>query len=104
MRTEFDIFWSKESKVKLDSIVFFLRKKWTEKEVNKFLTQIKEFERIVVKFPEIYAESKKKTGLRRAVLSKHNSVIYEIDWEKALIKAYTIFDNRQHPESNEVTK
>jgi len=98
MGTEFDMLWSKESKIQLDRIVFYLRGKWTAKEVNKFLTQIKEFERIVVKFPEIYAESNKKIGLRRAVLSKYNSVIYKIDWEKALIKIYTIFDNRQHPE------
>jgi plasmid stabilization system protein ParE len=98
MRAEFDILWSKESKFQFDRIVIYLREKWTEKEVNKFVAQIKDFERIVVKFPEIYAESSKKVGLRRAVLSKHNSVIYKIDWEKALIRVYTIFDNRQHPD------
>lgn len=97
MGTEFDILWSKESKVQKDNIVLYLRKKWTEKEVSKFLVQIKEFERIVLKFPEMYAGSNKKVGLRRAVLSKHNSVIYKIDWERSLIRVYTIFDNRQHP-------
>jgi hypothetical protein len=64
MGTEFDMLWSKESKIQLDRIVFYLRGKWTAKEVNKLLTQIKEFEPIVVKFPEIYAESNKKIGLR----------------------------------------
>ena len=98
MEKEFDILWSKESKFQFDRIVLYLRDKWTEKEVKKFASQIKNFERIVVKFPEIYAESKKKVGLRRAVLSKHNSVIYKVDWGKSLIRVYTIFDNRQHPD------
>lgn len=97
MGTEFEMRWSKESKVQLASIVLYLREKWTEKEVNKFLTQIREFEKIVVKFPEIYPESNKKSGLRRAVLSKQNSVIYKIDREKVFIRVYTIFDNRKHP-------
>jgi plasmid stabilization system protein ParE len=98
MKTELKILWSKESKFQFDRIVLYLRKEWTEKEVNKFIVKIREFEQIVVKFPEIYAESNRKADLRRAVLSKHNSVIYKIDWEKSLIRVYTIFDNRQHPD------
>ena len=97
MGTEFEIRWSKESRVQLIGIVLYLREKWTEKEVNKFLTQIREFERIVIRFPEIYPESNKKIGLRRAVLSKQNSVIYKIDRENVFIRVYTIFDNRQNP-------
>ena len=98
MENEFDILWSKESKFQFNKTVLYLREKWTEREVKKFVSQIKNFERIVVKFPEIYAESNKKVGLRRAVLSKHNSVIYRVDWEKSLIRVYTIFDNREHPD------
>ncbi len=97
MRAEFEIIWSKESKYKFDSIIKYLRREWTEKEVTKFVNKVKDFEHVVSKFPEIYAESNKKAGLRRAVLSKHNSVIYLIDTEEALIRVYTIFDNRQHP-------
>ena len=98
MRAEFEILWSKESKLQFDRIILYLRKEWTEKEVKNFVGQIKNFERIVVKFPELYAESNKKVGLRRAVLSKHNSVIYRVDWEKSLKRVFTIFDNRQHPD------
>lgn len=75
MRTEFDILWSNEPKLQFDRIILYLRKEWTEKEVNNFSGQVKDFERIVVRFPELYAKSNNKVGLRRAVLSKHNSVI-----------------------------
>ena len=97
MSSDFEVLWSKESKIQFDRIVNYLKEKWTEKEVKKFILQLKSFEHIVKVFPEIYAESGKKMGFRRAVLSKHNSVIYKVDKEKSLIRVYTIFDNRQHP-------
>jgi len=98
MRTNFVIRWSKESKFKFDRIILYLRREWTNKEVHKFIVNIRNFEHLVVKFPELYAESNKERGLRRAVLSKHNSVIYKIDKNKSLIMVYTILDNREQPE------
>jgi len=88
----------KRLKVQFDRIVLYLREEWTEKEVDEFRAQLKNFERIVVKFPELYGQSKKNNGLRRAALSKHNSVIYKVDTVTSLIRVYTIFDNRQHPD------
>ena len=96
METDFKVLWSRESKFKFDQIVIYLREQWSEKEVRKFVSQIQNFERIIVRFPEIYKETNKE-GLRRAVLSRHNSIFYKIDWDKSLIRVYTIFDNRQHP-------
>ncbi|WP_192825122.1 hypothetical protein [Rufibacter sp. LB8] len=72
-----------------------MREEWSEKEVKKFIKRLQEFEKIVVLFPELYATSK--GDLKRAVLSKHNSVLYQIDDKKQLIRVITIFDNRQHP-------
>ena len=97
MEKEFEIIWSKESKVQFDKILRYLKDNWTEKEIKKFVSQLKSFEQIVIKLPEIYSESINNPGIRRAVLSKQNSVIYKIDYEKSQIKVYTIFDNRQHP-------
>jgi plasmid stabilization system protein ParE len=97
METKFEIIWSKESKRQFDKIVSYLRAEWTEKEVNKFVQKLREFEKVVCLFPQLYAESNKKPEFRRAVITKHNSVIYKIDGEKGLIRVYTIFDNRQSP-------
>ncbi|MBA9075594.1 MULTISPECIES: type II toxin-antitoxin system RelE/ParE family toxin [Rufibacter] len=97
MKTTFDIRWSQESKAKFQKIIAYLRAEWTEKEVKKFVKRLKEFEQIVVLFPELYAPTR--GGLRRAVLGKHHSVIYRIDFQHRLIRVYTIFDNRQNPAS-----
>ncbi len=96
MRTSYNILWSEEAKFQLTKIVAYLRKEWSEKEVNQFISKLRSFEKIVVTFPEIYPESK--SGLRRAVITKHNSVIYQIDKGKNLIRVFTIFDNPQHPD------
>ncbi len=42
MENEFDILWSKESKFQFDKIILYLRDKWTEKEVKKFISHNKE--------------------------------------------------------------
>jgi plasmid stabilization system protein ParE len=97
MATKFEVTWSKESKRQFDKIVSYLRAEWTEKEVKKFVRKLREFEKVVCLFPHLYAESKIKPEFRRAVITKHNSVIYKIDGEKGLIRVYTIFDNRQSP-------
>jgi len=95
MKAKLNVIWSKESKLQFDKIIAYLRDEWTEKEVNKFILKLRTFEKVVSEFPELYAESK--AGIRRAVLTKHHSVIYQIDKKDALIRVYTIFDNRQHP-------
>ena len=97
METKFEVVWSKESKQQFDKIVGYLRAEWTEKEVIKFVRKLREFEKVVILFPELFAESKKKSEFRRAVITKHNSVIYKVDSKKRLIMVYTIFDNRQSP-------
>lgn len=96
MKAKFKVLWSKESKLQLDKIIAYLRDEWTEKEVDKFIHKLRRFEKVVSEFPELYAGSK--AGIRRAVLTKHNSVVYRIDEKKSLIRVYTIFDNRQHPD------
>ncbi|EMR03925.1 type II toxin-antitoxin system RelE/ParE family toxin [Cesiribacter andamanensis] len=97
METKYEVIWSKESKRQFNQIVNYLRAEWTEKEVIKFVDKLKEFEKVVCLFPELYADSNKKPEFRRAVITKHNSVIYKIDEGKGLIRVYTIFDNRQSP-------
>lgn len=63
MEREFEILWSKESKVQFDEILQYLKNKWTEKEIKKFVSQLKSFEQIVVRFPEIFPESLNNTEI-----------------------------------------
>ena len=84
MSTSYNVLWSKEAKSQLAKIVAYLRSEWLEKEVDQFISKLRSFEKIVVMFPEIYPVSK--SGLRRAVITKHNSVIYQVDKENTLVR------------------
>lgn len=93
MLDEYHVIWSIESSKKIQSIKGYILDEWNEKEVNNFLKKLKEFENIVVRFPKLYPSSLKDTKLRKAVISKHQTVLYEMDND--IIRVHTILDNRQ---------
>ncbi len=97
MVDRFNIVWSKESQQRFEEISNYLASEWTQKQVRNFEIKLKEFETVVAIFPFLFPESDKKHGLKRAVITKHNSVIYKADAGNKLIRVITIFDNRQHP-------
>ncbi len=72
-------------------IVSYLRRKFTEKEVNRFYQFLYDFEQIIGLYPTLYAESSRK-NIRRAVLSKELSVFYVV--KKNKINIVAIIDNR----------
>jgi hypothetical protein len=90
-KKKFIVEYSQQSLENAREIVYYLQKKFTEKEVNSFYKALNDFEKIIVFYPTIYSESKKKR-VRRAVLSKVLSVYYSINKNKISIIA--IFDNR----------
>jgi len=87
------VVWSLESSNKIQEIKAYLLEEWSETEVNGFLLKLKKFENRVSCFPTLYPSSLKFSHLRKAVISKHQSVIYEIGEET--VKVITILDNRQ---------
>ena len=72
-------------------IVSYLQTNFSEKEVTNFYKVLTDFENIIILYPTIYSESKKKK-FRRAVLSKVLSVYYSV--KKNKISIIAIFDNR----------
>ncbi|CAD5250660.1 MULTISPECIES: type II toxin-antitoxin system RelE/ParE family toxin [unclassified Imperialibacter] len=85
------VVWSMESSKRIEEIKDFIRLKWTEKEVGMFLLDLRKFESIVKKFPYAYPSSPSVPEIRRAVISKHNSVVYQID--DNTVRVLTVFDN-----------
>lgn len=93
MSNELHVSWSLESSKKVQSIKTYLLSKWDQREVDNFLSNIKRFENLVVRFPELYPASLKHPNLRKAVITKQQSIIYEID--KNIIRIHTILDHRR---------
>jgi plasmid stabilization system protein ParE len=61
--------------------------------LNTFKERLSRTIRILVMFPALGVESQVKKGVRRFVISKHQSIFYEVEKEKIII--YTLFDNRK---------
>jgi len=94
MSNTFSVIWSVRSKNKTDKILEYLRENWSEKEVIKYLSRLKNFESIVIRFPELFPVSETHPKkYHKAVISKHYSIIYRID--SKIIKVVTILDNRE---------
>jgi plasmid stabilization system protein ParE len=88
-----NVIWSAESSIRVEAIAKYLEAEWGEKEAINFLVKLKKFEQRVKKFPGLYPASLKHPSLRKAVLTCHQSVIYEIsDGE---IRVVTILDHRK---------
>lgn len=87
--------WSLESSKKVLSIVDFVLEEWGEKEAKSFLEHLKKFEKLVIEYPHLYPVSQVDENLRKAVITKFQSVIYKIDGDS--IRVLTILDHRQKP-------
>ena len=99
MKKKLEVIWSEESDIRTDEIIDYLLANFSQKEVSHFLNLLKDFEKIVERFPETYPESSNKKGIRRAVIAKQVSILYSID--ETCIRVYTIFDNHQDPKNIE---
>jgi hypothetical protein len=87
------IIWSFEASVQVAKIKENILERWSAREVNYFLAQLKNFERLVAQYPHLYPKSLKNPSLRKAVISKHNSAIYEVG--RNVIKVHTLLINKQ---------
>ena len=89
---DYKIFWTDESIRNLESIISYLETEWTEKELNKFKSKLSTQIELISKNPQIFPVSQYQNRLRKAVLSKHTTIYYEIKNNQIFI-AY-LFSNR----------
>lgn len=74
------------------SIKAYLSKQFSEKELKAFIKLLHTFEEAVSIFPKLYPQTKHKSKVRRAVLSRELSAFYRIG--KSQIEVMALFDNR----------
>lgn len=84
--------WTSQSLFNTISIKNYLLTKFTHREVDRFFILLETFEAAVLHFPNLYPETKKKTKIRRAVLSKQLSIYYRISNNN--IQVLAVLDNR----------
>ncbi len=94
-RKKWDVEYSTQSLKNAQEIVFYLGKKFSQKEIDKFYRSLEDFEKIICLYPTLYPESTKHR-IRRAVLSRVLSVYYTLKPDRITVVA--ILDNRWEEE------
>ncbi|UZO80770.1 type II toxin-antitoxin system RelE/ParE family toxin [Aquimarina sp. ERC-38] len=93
------IVWTPKALEGLDSVLDYLDIHWTSKEILILESKIEEFKSQVERTPFIYPTTGKHKYIRKAVLSKHNYIIYRIKPQKKVIEIIYFKASKQKPDS-----
>ena len=75
---DYKIFWSDEAQDNLRGIISYLESEWSEKELISFKKKLSRQLDLIAKNPRIFPVSEVQPRLRKAVLSKHTTIFYEV--------------------------
>jgi plasmid stabilization system protein ParE len=78
---------------KLEKLSEYLIEEWSEQSNLKFLKQLDSKVKTIQKNPELFPQSQLETGLRKCVVTKQTSLLYEIQTDSIFI--LTLIDTRQ---------
>ncbi len=89
--------WTPTSRHTFFSILEYLGKKWSEKEIGNFIYEVESVTKQISENPYMFKVSKIKRNVRKAIITEHNSLFYRIKPRKKEIELLTFWDNRQNP-------
>jgi plasmid stabilization system protein ParE len=90
------VIFSKRAKVRLENLLDYLKKNWSEKSKNDFIIKLDRSIAQISKIPTICPESKKFKGLFKCVVTRQTTLFYRI--KNQTIQVITLFDTRQNPD------
>jgi len=93
MDSEFKVYWTDEAINNLESILDYLKKKWTQREIDQFRRKLGRLIKLIQVNPELFPPSKYNRNLRKAILSKQITVFYKVTGQ--LIYLVYLFNNLQ---------
>lgn len=95
MQSGYRLFWSDKAVADLENIINYLRKEWTQKEIQKFARKLDRRLNLILVNPRLFPKTGRRKNIRRSVLTKHTVIYYEMKEKELTI--VTLFDPRQHP-------
>jgi plasmid stabilization system protein ParE len=93
MDSNFKIFWTDEAINNLESILDYLKNKWTPREIDNFKKKLGKQIDLIEKNPKLFPLSDYNPRLRKAVLSKQTTIFYELSGH--MIYLVYLFNNKQ---------
>lgn len=97
MASGYKVHWSDNAIADLDSIIDYLDRKWTEREVRTFSKALFKRIELIQSRPFLFPSSIHLPIVRRSVLNKQVSIHYSVDEQTRRIELLAIWDNRRDP-------
>lgn len=94
---DYNIKISKRAKTEIFRTVDYLIDNWSSEIANKFLDKFDEVKIILSSNPKIFPISYKADNIRKAILTKHNTIYFTIDDISKTIVILTVFNVLQNP-------
>lgn len=100
MKSGYKIDWTTHALSELKETFDYLETNWTEKELNKLGLEIEKTLQLISINPELFPKTRKKKNIRRALVTKHNTLYYRTN--KRIIEIISFFSNRKNPDKLEI--
>jgi plasmid stabilization system protein ParE len=95
MTSGYKVFWTDRALNELAEVEAYIIEQWTEKELKRLFKHLELTIQLISENPQIFSESEKKKGVRRAVILKLNSLYYRIN--ESQIEVLAFHANRKRP-------
>ncbi len=90
---DYKLYWTDEAINNLGSILDYLQRRWTQREVDKFKIQLSKQLDLICNNPKLFPKSAFNPKIRKAVLSKQTTIFYDISG--TTITLVYLFNNYQ---------
>lgn len=86
--------WAEEAEDTFDEIIEYLENSWTEKEIQNFVRKAHKVISQIEKNPYQFKASRFHE-IRKAFITKQNSMFYFVNEDDEIIELYAFWDNRR---------
>lgn len=93
----YKVIWSPEAFETFDSIIDYIRKSFTDREVAKFVNAVNRRLLLLQRIPQSFRATARTSKRRRTVLHKRTILYYKIRERKKEVELLYFFDTRQNP-------
>jgi plasmid stabilization system protein ParE len=95
MKSGYKIKWTNHALYELKKTFEYLEENWTERELGKLSNEIERVILLLSKNPDLFQSSNKKLNVRKAVITKHNTMYYRKN--ENIIEILSFFSSQQDP-------
>jgi plasmid stabilization system protein ParE len=91
----FRIVWTDHAVEELTATLAYLRSNFTDREVHRLTTTIDNVLKYISEHPHAFPASEHEPNVRRALITRHNTLYYRADEMSGVIEILSFFLNRK---------